>query len=126
MNNFTNILEAITPIITIIISSVLSFVISRINARNEIKRLCLSFSREDKQAKDEAFTKLIRLTGEYCAFSCGATQYDAIEANAKFLTMAPDSFHSTLNELDVAIRLRDISKVNTLRSSLLEMYSHKK
>lgn len=125
MDNIINILETITPIITIIISSALSFVISRINARNEIKRMSLSFSREDKQATDEAFSKLMRLTGEYCSFSCGATQYDAIEANAKFLTMAPDSFHTILNELDSAIHSKDLSKINNLRSSLLEMYSHK-
>ncbi len=125
MTTFIDILKAIVPIITLIISSVLSFIISRINARNEIKKLSLSFSREDKQAIDESFAKLIRLTGEYCSFPHGTLQYNAVEANAKFLTLAPEPFHSILSDLDSALHTQDIPKINTLRSSLLKMYSYK-
>ena len=124
METFIKIATTVTPIITIIISSIISFLVARHQTKNEIKKLIMSYNREDKQLLNDAFTELMTKTQEYCDFQCGMNLHDAISANSKFLTIAPKLFHPLLKELDVALQNADLHKIKTIRKSLMDLFSN--
>ena len=123
MENFTEILEKLSPIITVIVSAVISYIVAKINAKNEIKKTLMSFSREDKQSMNQAFTKMMTKTEQFCCFSCMGNSYDSIEATTHFLTLAPKEFHPLLLEMHEALQNNDRTKIQVLRKKLLELYS---
>lgn len=124
MENMVKIATVITPIATIIISSVISFFIARHQTKNEIKKILMSYNREDKQLLNEAFVELMTKTEEYCNFSCGINLHKAISANSKFLAIAPKQFHPLLKEMDVALQNVDLHKIKTIRKSLMDLFSN--
>lgn len=124
METFIKIATTITPIVTIIISSIISFLVARHQTKNEIKKLLMSYNREDKQLLNDAFTELMVKTQEYCDFSCGINLHNAISANSKFLTIAPKPFHHLLKEMDVALQNNDIHKIKNIRELLMELFSN--
>lgn len=62
-------------------------------------------------------------TEQFCAFNCHGYMYDAIQANANFLTLAPNQFHALLKNMDYALHSNNIYKVQSIRKELLELYS---
>ena len=124
MENIVKLTTTITPIITIIMSSVISFFIAKHQTKNEIKKLLMSYNREDKQLLNDAFTELMVKTKEHCDVVCRDSLYNAISANSKFLAIAPKAFHPLLMEMDETLQNADIRKVQTLRKSLMELFSN--
>lgn len=123
MEKFIEIFEILSPIITVLVSAIISYIVAKINSKNEIKKTLMSFSREDKQSMNQAFTKMMTTTEQFCCFSCMEYAYDSIEATTHFLTLAPKEFHPLLLEMHEALQNSNIAKIQELRKKLLELYS---
>ena len=115
---------ALIPIITVIISSVISFFIAKHQAKNEIKKLIMSYNREDKQCLNDAYAELMLKTKEHCDIMCRDSLYAAILANSKLLAIAPKQIQPLLIEMDEALQNNDIDKIQTLRKSLMDLLSN--
>lgn len=123
MNNFLNIAERLSPIITLVLGAIISAIVSKVNFKRENSKQNLELLRKDKQEFSELFSALTTQVEEYCRFSCDANLYDAIQVNTKFLTIAPKQFHPILKKLDNALLSADKYEIKSLRSQLLDMYS---
>lgn len=123
MESIVNITATLTPIITIIISSVISFFIAKHQTKSEIKKLIMSYNREDKQCLNDAYAELMVKTKEHCDIMCRDSLYAAILANSKLLAVAPKQFQPLLMKMDEALQDNDITKIQTLRKSLMGLLS---
>lgn len=126
MDNFVNLIRIFAPIITVVISSTISFFVAKHQAKNEIKRLLLSYTREDQQLFNDAFADLMTKTEDYCSFNCLSNKLDAIQANAKLFTIAPEPFHAILKDMDLALRNSNTYEIRKLREKILDLYSNNK
>ena len=124
MENIIKITGIITPIATIIISSAVSFFIAKHQTKNEIKKLLMSYNREDKQLLNNAFAELMTNTENFCKFSNGIYLNKAISANSKFLAIAPKQFLPLAKEMDEALQNIDTSKIKNIRKSLMDLFSN--
>ena len=83
----------------------------------------MSYNREDKKLLNDAFAELMAKTQDYCDFVCQNSLYDAVFSNSKFFTLAPKLFHPLLNEMDEALQNSNTRKVQSIRKSLMELFS---
>ena len=123
MNKIITIINILTPILTVFISSLISYAISKSQAKAEIKRTLMSYDREDKKLLNDAFVDLITKTEEFCSFGCLGNMQDAIQANSKFLTLAPEQFRAVLLDMDTALKNSNSRNIEKLRKDIIDIYT---
>lgn len=111
------------PIITVVISSLISYLVAKSQIKNEIDKLLIEISHNDKTVISNAFQSLIASTANFCQSPNGYTLEDTIKANAAFISVAPEAFQPLLLELDNALSTKDKHKIQSIRTDLISLYS---
>ena len=108
------------PSISVIASALISYFISKLNAKNEIKKIEMKFNREDKNLFNETFAKLLKNTSDYVESHDWDARNYSIETNSLLMTLAPKSYIPILPKMDRALNDCNEKEIREIRKQLIE------
>lgn len=124
MNNFLNVIDTFSSIITLLLSGIISYIVAGLKAKTEIKKTLLSFNHQDKQSFQKSFANVIAKSGVLSLDRSLASMNNALDACAVFIAVSPEKYHSAIMELDKAIRDYDIKNIEKARITLIKIHSN--
>lgn len=108
------------PSVSVIVSALVSYCVAKLKSKDEIKKLLLGFDREDKNLFNETFSKLLKNSIDYIESYDSEKRAISIEANSLLMTMAPKSYLSALQSMDIALTNYDYQKIQAAREQLIK------
>ena len=115
--------EIICTIVTaggVVLSSLISFFVARSTANREIRRMKLTWDREDAVTADKEFSSMSAAVAEYGAYGSIELRRSAVKEIAALRAKENGPIAPLLDKLHMAVLGSDLHLVNDLLSRLIE------
>ena len=101
LEDILSIINKWLPAFSAVLSVVASCYVAKIKSKNEIKKIFMSFSREDLTELKQTFSNLLRSIDNFLDFPSGQRKKELRQAISNMIAIAPDKASDILSNLNL-------------------------